>query len=202
MVWYPFGGGWGPKGAGFAMWKRFFTSATAAAAVFGACLQVQATDMSTRVPAEAPAYVPYAPVPYFNWSGLYFGLNGGGGWGRSSHTDANFGNATGEFGVSGGLIGGTLGFNYQVGSWVWGLEGDLDWAKIHGNSGPIGGVQYDSYLQWLGTVRGRVGFAFDRFLPYVTGGLAKRNTSTSTSAPARRCRVTASSSRPTSSAAA
>ena len=172
MVWYPFGGGWGPKGAGFAMWKRFFTSATAAAAVFGACLQVQATDMSTRVPAKAPAYVPYAPVPYFNWSGLYFGLNGGGGWGRSSHTDANFGNSTGEFGVSGGLIGGTLGFNYQVGSWVWGLEGDLDWAKIHGSSGPINGVNYDSYLQWLSTVRGRVGYAFDRFLPYVTGGLA------------------------------
>jgi outer membrane immunogenic protein len=59
-----------------------------------------------------------------------------------------------------------------VGSWVWGLEGDLDWARIHGSSGPIAGVNYDSYLHWLGTVRGRVGFAFDRFMPYFTGGLA------------------------------
>src|SRR6266700_2906810 len=120
------------------MWMRLCTSAAAAAAVFGACLQTQAADISTRVPAKAPAHAPYAPVPYFNWSGLYFGLNGGGGWGRSSHTDSNFGNATGEF----------------------------------GSSGPINGVNYDSYLQWLSTVRGRVGYAFDRFLPYVTGGLA------------------------------
>jgi outer membrane immunogenic protein len=151
------------------MRKCLFVGAAAAAALCGACLPAQAADMSTRGPAKAPAY---APVPYFNWSGFYFGLNGGGAWGNSSHTDVNLGNATGEFGISGGLIGGTLGFNYQVGSWVWGLEGDLDWAKIHGRSGAINGVNYDSYLQWLSTVRGRVGFAFDRFLPYVTGGLA------------------------------
>jgi outer membrane immunogenic protein len=154
------------------MWMRSIVSAAAAAALIGVALPAKAADMRTRGPARAPVAAPYAPVPYFSWTGLYFGLNGGGGWGRSSHTDTNFGNSTGEFGISGGLIGGTLGYNYQVGSWVWGLEGDLDWARIHGSSGPIAGVNYDSYLHWLGTVRGRVGFAFDRFMPYFTGGLA------------------------------
>jgi outer membrane immunogenic protein len=151
------------------MLKRTFVTAAAAATLFWSCLAAQAGDLSIQRPTSAPAY---APVPLFDWSGLYFGLNGGGGWGSSSHTDSNFGIATGNFGISGGLIGGTLGFNYQTGPWVWGLEGDLDWARLHGSSGPMGGVNYDSYLQWLGTARGRVGFAFDRFLPYVTGGLA------------------------------
>jgi outer membrane immunogenic protein len=132
----------------------------------------QAADVASPLPTKAPAYAPYAPVPYFSWSGFYVGVNGGGGVGTSSHNDRNFLIDTGNFDVSGGLFGGTAGVNYQVGSVVWGLEGDLDWSKIQGSSGPIRGVNYDSYLQWLGTVRGRVGVAFDRFLPYVTGGLA------------------------------
>jgi outer membrane immunogenic protein len=165
------------------MRNRLFVSAAAAAAIVGASFQAQAADMYNRGPAKAPAYAPYAPVPYFNWTGLYLGINGGGGWGNSNHTDLNFGNATGDFGISGGLIGGTLGFNYQVGPWVWGLEGDLDWARMHGSSGPFNGVNYDSYLQWLGTVRGRVGFAFDRFLPYFTGGLAVGDVKAAVTAP-------------------
>jgi outer membrane immunogenic protein len=154
------------------MWRLLFLGAATVALVAGMSPRTQAADMSSHAPVKAPPLTPYAPIPYFNWSGLYFGLNGGGSWGHSSHTDVVNTNMTGDFGISGGLIGGTLGFNYQMGSWVWGLEGDLDWARIHRNSGPINGVNYDSYLQWLGTLRGRVGIAFDRFLPYVTGGAA------------------------------
>jgi len=87
------------------MRNRLFVSAAAAAAIVGASFQAQAADMYNRGPAKAPAYAPYAPVPYFNWTGLYLGINGGGGWGNSNHTDLNFGNATGDFGISGGLIG-------------------------------------------------------------------------------------------------
>jgi outer membrane immunogenic protein len=138
------------------------------AAVVSATPIASAADIPTKAPPYAPAY---SPVPYFNWSAFYLGANGGGAWGTSRHSDTLLGNATGDFDISGGLIGGTAGLNYQIGPWVWGLEGDLDWSRIRGNS-RIGGLNYDSYLQWLGTARGRVGFAFDRFLPYVTGGLA------------------------------
>jgi len=149
--------------------KLLFSSA-AIAALLGAAGTAQAADLSGRMPAKAPVV---APVPFYNWGGFYLGVNGGGGWGSSSHTDSNFGISTGDFGVSGGLVGGTLGYNYQAGNWVLGMESDLDWAKVVGNSGTFApGVNYNSYLQWLGTVRGRVGIAYDRFLPYVTGGLA------------------------------
>jgi outer membrane immunogenic protein len=107
------------------MLKRAFVNMAAAGALLCAGLAAQAADISTQMPTKAPAF---APVPFFNWSGVYFGVNGGGGWGTSSHTDNNFGHATGDFGIGGGLIGGTLGFNYQVGPWVWGLVGDLDWV--------------------------------------------------------------------------
>jgi outer membrane immunogenic protein len=160
------------------MWKHLLAGAVATAAVCGVCAQAQAVDMSASAPSDAR----YAPVPYFNWSGVYFGLASGGGWGSSTHADSNFGN-TAQFGIGGGLFGGTFGFNYQVGSWVWGLEGDLNWDRIRGSSGPVTGVNYDSYLQWLGTVRGRVGFAFDRFLPYVTGGAAVVDVRGSVTAP-------------------
>jgi outer membrane immunogenic protein len=159
------------------MAKLGFAIAAALAAVLGAGAQAHATDMWTRDPGPAPE----APAPY-NWSGLYFGLNAGGGWGVSSRADANF-NANGAFPINGGLFGGTSGFNYQLGALVWGLEGDLDWARFHGNSAPVSGVNYDSYLQWLSTVRGRVGFAFDRFLPYVAGGAAVGDVKGSAASP-------------------
>src|SRR2546429_9423838 len=105
------------------MLKRTFVTAAAAATLFWSCLAAQAGDLSIQRPTSAPAY---APVPLFDWSGLYFGLNGGGGWGSSSHTDSNFGIATGNFGISGGVIGGTPGFHYQTRSRGRGLEGEID----------------------------------------------------------------------------
>jgi outer membrane immunogenic protein len=141
----------------------------------------QGADMPAHLPPKAPVV---APVPYFSWTGFYLGFNGGGGWGRSSHADTNFGLVTPNFDLSGGLLGGTAGYNYQAGNAVLGLEGDLDWAKISGTTTTfVPGVNYSSYLQWLGTVRGRVGLAFDRFLPYVTGGLAVGNVKGTISGP-------------------
>lgn len=112
-------------------------------------------------PAQAPYYAP----PY-NWTGFYLGLNGGGAWGTSRWDSA------GGFDVSGGLVGGTLGYNWQAGQIVFGLEGDLDWTNIKGNTtaGCTFGCQTEN--TWLATIRGRIGYAFDRFMPYVTGGVA------------------------------
>ncbi|HEX3502336.1 MAG TPA: outer membrane protein [Xanthobacteraceae bacterium] len=118
-------------------------------------------------PAPAPYYkAPPAFVPY-SWTGFYVGINGGGAWG-SSNWDLNGGRN-----ISGGLVGGTVGYNYQFGQAVFGVEGDIDWADINGTSStatcPLGCKTSDS---WLATVRGRLGYAADRFMPFVTGGLA------------------------------
>lgn len=117
---------------------------------------------------KAPAL---APVPYYNWTGLYVGINGGGAFGSQMSSDALRGINT-SFPSSGELVGGTFGYNFQTGSTVLGLEGDIDWSGIRGSSGVVNGVNYHDYLNWISTVRGRVGIAFDRFLPYVTGGAA------------------------------
>ena len=136
-----------------------------------------AADIARRpMPAKGPAYVP-APAVY-NWTGFYVGINGGGGWGRS-----DFGPTlpTGTFDTSGGLVGGTIGYNWQTGPWVLGLEGDIDWSNIRGSSTCGGGLSCSVRNDWLGTARGRVGYAFDRFLPYVTGGAAFGNIKTDVS---------------------
>ncbi len=137
------------------------------AALLAVPVGAEAADLGAGMPVKAPAV---APVPYYNWTGFYLGLNGGGAFGDSRNHDALRGITT-SFPISGGLFGGTAGYNYQIGSTVLGLEGDVDWAGIRGN-GTVGGVNYRSYLNWISTVRGRVGVAFDRFLPYVTGGAA------------------------------
>ena len=114
---------------------------------------------------------PYAPapyvLPYYNWTGFYVGVNGGGGWGSSTWSGFS------SFNTSGGLIGGTVGYNRQFGQFVAGVEGDLDWANIQG--GGICTFACQTTDKWLGTVRGRLGYAIDRWLPYVTGGLAFGN---------------------------
>jgi outer membrane immunogenic protein len=114
-------------------------------------------------PTKAPAF-----VPGYSWTGFYAGINGGYGWGRSSWD--GFANDTD---VSGGLVGVTAGYNWQTGAFVLGLEGDIDWSNIRGSFAsaacPFGCETRNNYL---GTVRGRVGYAFDRVMPYVTGGLA------------------------------
>ena len=58
-----------------------------------------------------------------------------------------------------------------MGSWVFGLEGDWDWADIK-DSAPCGAFSCETKNSWLATARGRIGYAFDRWLPYFTGGAA------------------------------
>ena len=118
----------------------------------------------------SPRYQPVARGPVYaavyNWTGFYLGINGGGGWGRSQWDGVD------GFDVSGGLIGGTIGYNWQVGQLVIGAEGDIDWSGMGGTSTVLCPPGCTTRNDWLATVRGRVGYAFDRFLPYLTGGLA------------------------------
>jgi outer membrane immunogenic protein len=140
--------------------RRFLLASASMLAFAG---MAHAADLPRQMVTKAPAYV----APYYNWTGFYVGINGGGGWGTSAW------DSTGGFDVSGGLIGGTVGYNWQFGTWVVGLEGDIDWANVKGSTatGCVTG-NCTSENTWLGTARGRVGYAFDRWMPYITGGAA------------------------------
>jgi outer membrane immunogenic protein len=132
-----------------------------------------AADMTPRYPQQPYVKAPlYNPV--FSWTGFYLGLNGGGGWG-SSRWDR-----TGEIDLSGGFIGGTAGYNWQTGQMVLGIEGDVDWSGMSGTSSAFCSAGCSIKNDWLGTVRGRIGYSFDRFLPYFTGGLAAGDIQAST----------------------
>jgi outer membrane immunogenic protein len=128
-------------------------------------------------PPRAPAaYIPAPPA--WNWSGFYIGLNGGYGFGRSTWTAPGF--TTGGFSVNGGQAGVTVGGNYQIGQLVLGVEGDYDWQNIRGfaNSAAVC-VSCDTASTWIGTFRGRVGYAFDRIMIYGTAGGAVTDIKTS-----------------------
>ena len=125
-----------------------------------------AADLPRQMPAKAPAMLPIG----YNWTGFYLGINGGYGFGQS-----NWSITGADADPSGGLIGLTAGYNWQaLGSpFVFGLEGDVAYSDIRGsftNAACPGGCETRN--NWLGTVRGRVGYAFDRMMPYFTGGLA------------------------------
>jgi iron complex outermembrane recepter protein len=120
--------------------------------------------------------------PVVNWTGIYLGLNGGFSFGGSNWTDSVTGGSSGNFGTSGFVFGGTLGANYQVGAVVFGIEADGDWTDASGfgtftatssTSLCAGGCLTKN--SWLGTARGRVGYAYDRFLVYGTAGAAFGN---------------------------
>ncbi len=145
--------------------KRLVLAGIGALAAVTMISLANAADLSNRaMPAKAPAY-----VQTYNWTGGYVGINGGGGWGRSD-VSAPF--TSGGFNTSGGVVGGTLGYNWQMNQTVFGLEGDVDWSNISGNAACGIGLNCQTRNDWLGTARGRIGYTFDRFLPFVTGGAA------------------------------
>jgi outer membrane immunogenic protein len=129
-------------------------------------------------PPRAPvAYVPAAPL--FSWTGFYVGANTGYAFGQSSWNSPI--GTTGNFDVSGAMAGLTLGGNYQIGQFVVGAETDIDWQNVRGSQ--VGGNCFTgagpascaSASNWVGTFRGRAGFAMDRVLVYATGGAAYAN---------------------------
>lgn len=148
------------------MMKRLVLAGIGALAMVSTVGAANAADIARRQAMPTKA-VPY--VQAYNWTGGYIGINGGGGWGRGD-TAAPF-SSGGGFRTSGGVLGGTAGYNWQMGQTVFGVEGDVDWSNIRG-SATCGVTTCETKDTWLATARGRVGYAFDRFLPYVTGGLA------------------------------
>lgn len=113
-----------------------------------------------------------AAVPAYNWTGLYVGAHGGYGWG-STQDVTNAGALRRD--LYGGFGGVQAGYNWQFGNIVLGAEADVSFGSVAASWGGV--TQFDSYYgkdaaTMFGTVRGRVGYAFDRVLVYGTGGLA------------------------------
>jgi outer membrane immunogenic protein len=157
------------------MYRTSLTSLGFACAILGSAGIAAAADLQ---PAPAPMYTkaPMVPPPY-NWTGFYVGVNAGGGWGTGSDFNPFFAplpTSTGNFNLSGALAGGQVGYNWQTANWVLGVESDADWSGVRGSTsaGICTGVVCTEKNTWIGTTRGRIGYAADRFLPYVTGGVA------------------------------
>lgn len=132
-----------------------------------------AADLPRRTVAPAaPAYI--AP-PLFTWTGFYVGLNAGATIGDSKYQYAPFFNNYAQSGV-GFTGGGQIGYNFQTGPVVFGLETDINYrsGSSSANNWGYGGATNTS--GYFGTVRGRLGFTpMDRLLIYGTGGLAYGN---------------------------
>ncbi len=167
------------------MTRSMTFAASAAFAVFS----------STAFAADLPRRTEPAPVvqavPIFTWTGFYVGVNAGYIFdtGKSSLTGSPALLATGLTpGATrtlgdGFTIGGTIGYNHQIGNVVFGLEADLNYVDLgrtvaFSNGGLTTTLSQDA--TYLGTVRARLGFAIDRVLIYGTGGLAYGDTEAST----------------------
>jgi outer membrane immunogenic protein len=130
-----------------------------------------AADLPVRSAPPAPIV---AAAPVFTWTGFYVGVNAGYGWNTNDDDVVIPGVGTFEADDEGGFIGGgQVGYNYQIGSFVLGLETDIQYADIGGDTN-FGGILNgdDDDESWFGTVRARAGVALDRALIYATGGLA------------------------------
>jgi outer membrane immunogenic protein len=140
---------------------------------------------------SAWAAPPLPPPP--SWTGFYVGANGG--WGWSSFDTAFVPDPTGAFlqgdlsgsstfntRTNGGVFGGQIGYNWQTGNWVLGVEGDFDAASISGTQNTIGNspdtpgtpttnvVTATPKIDWLASIRARIGVLWGPGLLYFTGG--------------------------------
>ncbi len=127
----------------------------------------EAADLRLKAPPAPP------PPPPFSWTGFYIGGELGGAWTNGTVTDSIFGLSV-STDHSGFIGGGVVGFNYQTGNVVFGVEGDFDGTSLSatGNGVPtgIGTLQASANTDWVSSLAGRIGYAADRALFYVKGG--------------------------------
>jgi outer membrane immunogenic protein len=148
-------------------------SCVLAAAFLGSA---NAADMS--MPFKAPSYAP----PASNWTGFYIGINGGAGWGTAASSidlgalDPTFGTGTfpvGSHEINGFLGGGQIGYNWQSGNIVFGVEGDGDWADIEGTAPCVVEFACSAKINWTADATARLGvLPMSNVLVYVKGGVA------------------------------
>jgi outer membrane immunogenic protein len=137
-----------------------------------------AADLAPRPYVKAP---PPMVAAIYDWSGFYLGINGGGGssrdcWTATSSNGVALPNVSeGCHSATGGMVGGQIGYRWQAASWVFGVEGQGDWADLKGsNPSLIALIPYNNQtkVDAIGLLTGQVGYAWDNVLLYVKGGAA------------------------------
>jgi len=148
--------------------KKSLLLVTASLIALGAAAPAVAADLAARPYTKAPPMV----ATIYDWSGFYIGINGGGG---SAHTTWDFiGTGTeGSHNATGGTIGGQIGYRWQSGQWVFGLEGQGNWADFSGdNISVLFPDRNRTRVDAFGLITGQVGYAWNNVLAYVKGGAA------------------------------
>ncbi len=144
------------------------------ALVLAAVVALISVSVASAADIPRPVYKapPFAPPPIFSWSGFYVGVHGGYGWNEYSGDDPVAGTSTGE--AKGWLGGFQVGYNYQLGAFVLGAEGDFSFADVKWDEDGWAGAGSTASLKsdYYATVAARVGYAFDRFMVYGKGGIA------------------------------
>jgi outer membrane immunogenic protein len=156
--------------------SKVFLAGLAVAALAAGAMPAAAADLSTWPIYKAPTITP----SYYNWSGFYVGGHIGGGWADKDWTQTFPGGLAGNsasFRADGLIGGGQIGYNWQSGNWVFGLEADASWSGQSGSGvqNPLTAWTSTTDINWFGTVTGRVGYAWDRVLVYGKGGVAWAN---------------------------
>src|SRR5262245_56351179 len=125
-----------------------------------------AVAMATpAVAADLPVKAPPLAVAGYSWTGCYVGVAGGFKWARARDTDVPTGLVVADtFSPRGGIVGGTVGCNYQPSStWVLGVEGDWSWLSVRGDTVDLfapATFRVEVKEQWLATLRGRAGITY------------------------------------------
>jgi outer membrane immunogenic protein len=134
-------------------------------------IPANAADLAARPYTKAP---PPMVAAIYDWSGFYIGINGGYG---SSHKCWDFVGVAGVLvpegchNATGGTIGGQIGYRWQSANWVFGLEGQGNWADFSGsNISAAFGTENRTRIDAFGLITGSVGYAWNNVLLYVKGG--------------------------------
>jgi len=142
---------------------------TACLVALGAAAPAVAADLAARPYTKAPPMIQAA----YDWSGFYIGLNGGGG---TSHQtwDLVGGLSEGSHDATGGTVGGQVGYRWQTGPIVFGVEAQGNWADFSGDniSNVIPADRNRTKIDAFGLFTGQVGYAWNNALLYVKGGAA------------------------------
>ncbi|MGJ4960122.1 outer membrane protein [Bradyrhizobium sp. HKCCYLRH2015] len=128
-----------------------------------------AADLAARPYTKAP---PPVMAAIYDWSGFYVGVNGGGGWSENTW-DLVGGGREGSHDASGGTVGGQVGYRWQMGQIVFGVEAQGNWADLTGdNQSALFGTRNRTKTDAFGLFTGQVGYAINNVLLYAKGGAA------------------------------
>ena len=142
-------------------------------AALGVAAPASAADLAARPYRAAP---PPMIAAVYDWSGFYIGANGGWGSSRKCWDDVTaagvFSVAEGCHDATGGTAGGQIGYRWQAGTWVFGLEGQGNWADFRGSNASLAfpGFTNTSKIDAFGLLTGQIGLAWNNVLLYVKGG--------------------------------